>query len=503
MHRYILVSVLSLLVLVPLTRALPKDQNQVQTVESSAAALQKKETESQKVDALFAQWDKANSPGLALAVVKDGKTIYQRGYGMADLEQGLAITTSTVFIIASLSKHFTVFCILLLLQGGRLNLDDDVRKHVPEVPDFGKTITLRHLIHHTSGLRDHRELAGLAGWRGGDVLTERDLLRLLSTQKDLNFEPGSQFQYCNMGYLLLGSVAHRVSGKTLRDFAQENVFTPLGMTRTQFRDDCTLLIPNLAGSYSGTFPNTRHSLLQDKFCGPNNLSTTVEDLARWDRNFYDAKVGGPKVIQRIQEKGKFNDGTEFDYAGGLELGNYRGLKVVYHTGNTAGYRSALLRFPEQKFSVIFTGNSSNIAHLTLAQRVADVFLASEFKSEKATPLKDWTSGKGGKGIKGAKPAVEVPSEKQKEYVGIFYSDELEVIYQVEVRDNKLWLRHRKGEFQLAPGPSDQFTSSGGETSSIGQVHFTRGLEKTVTGMTVVSGRGGRYKFVRVSFAGEK
>src|SRR5262249_15505607 len=202
------------------------------------------------VDKLFAAWDRRDSPGCALLVLRDGKVVHQRGYGMANLEHGIPITPATVFNIASVSKQFTCFLVLLLVEAGLLSLDDDVRRHVPEVPDFGKPITLRHLMHHTSGLREDWSMLTLAGWRTEDVVTRGDVLDLLRRQRDLNFEPGRQFLYCNTGYQLLAQVVERVSGKSLREFAREKVFAPLGMKDTVFKDDHRLLVPGRADCYA-------------------------------------------------------------------------------------------------------------------------------------------------------------------------------------------------------------------------------------------------------------
>ncbi|MCI0456837.1 MAG: beta-lactamase family protein [Gemmataceae bacterium] len=338
------------------------------------------------VDKLFATWDRRDSPGCALAVLRDGKVLHQRGYGMADLEHEVPITPSTVFNIASVSKQFTVFLILLLAHAGLLSLDDDVRRHVPEVPDFGKVITLRHLIHHTSGLREDWSLLTLAGWRSEDVIRTQDVLDLVRRQKELNFEPGSQYLYCNTGYHLLAQTVQRVSGKSLRAHAQEKVFAPLAMTRTVFQDDHRMIIKGRASSYGpapgGGFERILYGAGR---AGPGNLHTTVEDLARWDRHFYDPRVGGAAVVAQQLRRGRLNDGKEIAYAGGLRLGQYRGLPTVEHSGSIAGYRSVLLRFPEQRFSVILLANVSNFNPAGMARRVADLYLARELQPLPPTP----------------------------------------------------------------------------------------------------------------------
>jgi CubicO group peptidase (beta-lactamase class C family) len=327
---------------------------------------------------LFAAWDKPGSPGGALAVVQDGKLVYQHGYGMANLEYGIAITPATIFDVASVSKQFTAFAVQLLAHERRLSLDDHVRKYLPELHDFGKTITIRHLLHHTSGLRDQWNLLFLAGWRNPDVITEEDVLNLVWRQEELNFEPGAEHLYCNTGYTLLGLIVKRISGRSLDEFCQERMFKPLGMNDTHFHDDNRTIVPGRSYSYSpkpgGGFAN---SPLQYATVGAASLFTTVQDLARWDRNFGDARVGGPEVVARMFERGKLNNGEELNYACGLELGEHRGLKTVKHNGGSAGYRSSIVRFPEQRFTVIVLLNLSSFAPEAMAMKVADLYLSDK------------------------------------------------------------------------------------------------------------------------------
>jgi len=192
---------------------------------------------SRSIDELFAKWNEPDSPGCALAVIKDGKVVHERGYGCANLEYGTAVTPSSVFYIASVSKQFTAMSVLLLVQQGKLSLDDNIRMYLSEVPDFGSVITIRHLIHHTSGLRDYEELLAMAGWRMDDVLTREHMLNMVSHQKELNFRPGDEYQYCNTGYCLLAEIIARVSGQSFSEFTDANIFRPLGMTNTHFHDD--------------------------------------------------------------------------------------------------------------------------------------------------------------------------------------------------------------------------------------------------------------------------
>lgn len=328
-----------------------------------------------RVDAVFAAWDKPDSPGVALAVVREGQVVYSRGYGSAHLEYDVPITPRTVFHAASVSKQFTAFAIQLLAQERKLSLDDDVRKHVPELRIASAPITLRHLLHHTSGLRDQWSLLMLAGLRLEDTITERDILGLLWQQRELNFAPGEEELYSNSGYTLLGLVVQRVSGQSLAAFTQERIFGPLGMKNTHFHEHYGSLVKGRAYSYQRQPEGGwRYLALSYSNVGATSLFTTVEDLALWDRNFQDMRVGGPAVMAAMHAQGRLNNGRQIAYASGLGIGRYRSLPVVEHSGSDAAYRAYMLRFPEQKTAVLLLGNASDVDGGQLARRVADLYL---------------------------------------------------------------------------------------------------------------------------------
>src|SRR5439155_10486882 len=254
--------------------------------------------------------------------------------------------------VASMSKQFTAASIMLLAQDGKLSLDDQVRKYIPELPDFGAPITIRQLVHHTSGLRDQWDLLGLAGWRYSlDLITDDDVLSVISHQKGLNFPPGSKHMYCNTGYTLLAQIVKRVSGESFREFTTSRIFEPLGMKNTHFRDDHAEVVKNIAYGYEPVKDNFRISITNFDTVGATSLLTTVEDLPLWDENFYNPRAGGPAMIKQLLERGKLNNGEQLDYAFGLVIGRYRGLATVDHAGGDAGYRSDMIRFPEQHFTV--------------------------------------------------------------------------------------------------------------------------------------------------------
>jgi CubicO group peptidase (beta-lactamase class C family) len=268
------------------------------------------------VDEVFGDFTKAGSPGCALAVYRDGKIIYEKGYGLANIEENVAITPQSVFDLGSTSKQFTAASILLLQKQGKLSIYDDVRNFIPELPDYGQKITILNLLNHTSGLRDYLALMNLAGINMDSVTTDDDALQIVVRQKALNFAPGSDWLYSNTGFFLLSVIVKRVSGETLREFAAENIYSPLGMTHTQFRDNHGALIANRAMAYDPTEKKGGYTLNISYFeqTGDGAAHTSVEDLQKWDENFYSGQVGGKEFLAEIQERGRLNSGQVLDYA---------------------------------------------------------------------------------------------------------------------------------------------------------------------------------------------
>jgi len=335
----------------------------------------------EQIDEIFAAWDNNNSPGAAVAIVKDGSIIFKKGYGLANLEYDIPIGSNSIFHIASVSKQFTVFSILLLEKQGKLNLDDDIRKFIPEVPDFGKTITLRHLASHTSGLRDQWSLLRMAGWRMDDIITKEHILKLVSKQKELNFEPGDEYLYCNTGFTLLAEVVARVSKMSFAEFTNENIFEPLQMNNTLFYDDHEKIVKNRAYSYYADNLGFKKSVLNYANVGATSLFTTVEDLSLWSLNFWDTKVGDKSIIDKMNTPATLNNGKTFGGALGQFVGDFKGIKEIQHGGADAGYRSFLTRFPEEKLSVIVFSNSADFNSGRIAHNVADIYLKDKIKVE--------------------------------------------------------------------------------------------------------------------------
>lgn len=334
-----------------------------------------------QVDELFTVWDNKETPGAAVAVVKNGAIVYKKGYGISNLEYDIQIVPSTIFHIASVSKQFTVFSILLLESEGKLTLDDDIRKYIPEVPDFGKTITLRHLASHTSGLRDQWNLLAMAGWRLDDVITKEHVLKLISKQQALNFDPGEEYLYCNTGFTLLAEVVARVSGVSYATFTEERIFKPLNMINTLFYDDHEKIVKNRAYSYYSDSAGYKKSVLSYAIVGATSLFTTVEDLSLWALNFSSPKIGSPELFTEMNTPVVLNNGKTIGGALGQFVGKYKGLNEIQHGGADAGYRSYLTRFPDQNFSVVVFSNNASFESGTMAHEITDIYLKDLIKTK--------------------------------------------------------------------------------------------------------------------------
>lgn len=438
------------------------------------------------VDSIFAPYASPASPGCAVGVVQQGTLALAKGYGSADLEHGVAIRPDTRFYIASISKQFTAMSIILLAQDGRLSLDDSVQQWVPEVPSFGVKITLRHLLQHTSGLRDYFTLLALSGWPTDGQLSDQQLLSLVARQKSLNFNPGDEFLYSNTGYALLSMVVKRVSGKPLSQYAAENIFKPLGMTNTLFRDDHTMLVPQRALGYQ--FVGSTYHISQPQFdvVGDGGVYSTVEDLAKWDANFRSGKVGGKQAISLLQTPGKLNDGQSIPYALAISVGEFHGLRTFSHSGSYGGYRSNFLRVPDKNVSVITLCNTSDVPN-TIAEQVASVVL--NFAAQKTTvasiglpTTSVWLSGTAQS--PNDSTAVRLRASQLAQIAGKYYSSELDLPVTIIARESALILQRAQfDELRFSPVSEDLFTNS--DQMLLKVVRDDRG---TVTGLRLTINR---------------
>lgn len=333
-----------------------------------------------KVDALFAKWT-STTPGCAVGVSSGGTIVLEKAYGMADLEHDVPNIADTIFEAGSVSKQFTAAAVLLLAREGKLSLDDPARKYIPELPDYGWPLTIRHMLQHTSGLRDWGEIENVAGWpRTSRVYTHAHVLDIVSRQKALNFEPGTKWSYCNTGYNLAAIIVSRVSGQPFADFCRQRIFEPLGMTHTSWRDDFRRVVKGRAIAYDAVKDGYRQDMPFENIHGNGGLLTTVGDLLRWNENAVAQKVGDAEFLREELQPGRFNGGTPHDYAMGLFIRSFVGLREVNHSGSTAGYRAYLTRYPDQHVSVAVLCNVSSGTAERYAHGVAALYLADAIKA---------------------------------------------------------------------------------------------------------------------------
>lgn len=329
-----------------------------------------------RIDSVFAEYVRTDGPGCIVGVRQRGETIHARAYGMANLEYGIPLSLESISESGSVAKQFTAAALVLLAQDGKLSLDDEVRRHVPELPDFGAPITIRMLLTHTSGLRDQWALLGLMGNPPGrQVHTVPGIVHLASRQRMLNFPAGSEYLYSNMGYVLAGVIVQRVSGQSLQQFSAERLFRPLGMDRTEWREDYRKVVPGRATAYARQGSRWVQDMPFTMVVGNGGLLSTVGDWLRWNDALTNGTVpGGPALVRALETRGRLRDGTEITYALGLTVTSYRGVREVSHGGATAGYRTFLARWPERGLSVALLCNAANANASQLAHRVADVVL---------------------------------------------------------------------------------------------------------------------------------
>lgn len=448
----------------------------------------------ERIDALFAQWDRESSPGAAVGVVRHGELVYSQGFGLADLEHDVPIDSTTVFYMASVSKHVVTMCILLLEEQGKLDLDDEIQEFLPDFPRYEAPLTIRHFIHHTSGVRDSLSLWSLAGNDILDHIDETALYELIKRQKSLNFPPGERYLYSNSCYFMLAMIVKEASGVSIKEFAEEHLFGPLGMTQTHFHDDVDHIIKNRAFSYRRSGDTYNNIIMRFDLVGSGGLYSNIEDMARWDRNFNDNRLGngGPDLIEKMQQEGLLNNGESSGYAFGLINGEFRGLRTLEHGGALAGYRTYYLRFPDPMVSIVVLANASNF-RTSVARDVAAIVLEEELtplaepeeNPEARTPPRNTGT------TEDEEKALDV--EELEEFTGGYFSEELNVSYELYIEFNflkcRIVNRYRQPWF-LVPNAEDSFRSFGQYT-----FRFSR-REGEITGFHLDAGRVQNLEFVR-------
>jgi CubicO group peptidase (beta-lactamase class C family) len=419
-----------------------------------------------RVDSVFQHFDRTDSPGCAVGVYQDGKILYARGYGMASLELGVALSPRSVLDVGSISKQFTAMSILILQKEGKLSLDDPIRKYVPEMPAYADKITLRRALSQTSGLRDIYGLMSQTGRTfAGDTI---DALRLITRSAEPNYTPGDRYLYTNSGWILAAQIVYRLTGKTIEQFADEHIFQPLGMHDTRYVADHTEIVPNLAESYAprpgGGFREAR-SEYDGAIMGAGAIHTTIEDFGRWLNNYDDASVGGRDIIQTMTTPTKLNNGEPAmsgptqAYAIGLNVGTLRGLRVVSHGGVWAGYRGQFYRFPDQHFAVATFCNLTTSGPDSLARKVAGIYLADRMLPDSASM---WNVA-----LEGT-PRVDIPAASLRGLSGVWRNVERGEVRRTHVVGDTLFATGGGERGRAVPLGDDRFRLGDAE------IHFEGG-----------------------------
>jgi CubicO group peptidase (beta-lactamase class C family) len=442
-------------------------------------------TGAEAVDAVFQAWNSADSPGCAVATAHDGRTVLQRAYGRADLEHDVPNRPTTIFEAGSVAKQFTAAAVMLLALDDRLTLDDDVRRYIPELPDYGHTIRLRHLLNHTSGLRDWGSVAEIAGMgRSHRTHTHDHVLDILSRQRALNFTPGAEYSYSNSGYNLLAVIVERVSGQPFATFSKEHIFEPLGMSDTQWRDDYTRLVKGRASAYrfwGGSYVIDRPI---ENVHGNGGLLTTVGDLLLWNHALAAGQLGGSRFIELMHEQGVLNDGSTITYAAGLSVTRYQNVPEVSHTGATSGYRAFLARYPDQRLDVAVLCNAGNVNPGTVGREVAAAFLGSALQPVDAVRPMAASSG--------ALQRVAPSAAELAEYAGEYHSADAETTFTLSVEGDSLRLFRRPATtMTLRPYVADAFDAQ------VGRIRFIRDDRGVVTQLSVAQSRVYDLRFDRI------
>ncbi len=450
-----------------------------------------------RVDAVFGDYAGPNGPGCSAGVIRDGRLIHAAGYGSANLEYGIPNGPGTIYRIASVSKQFTAGTLALLALRGEVDLDAPVQRYIAEFPDYPDPPTVRHLIHHTSGVRDYLGLFYLAGNRSEDFITNQDILDAINRQRELNFPPGSEYLYSNSGYVLLGEIVARVTGQSLREFAKAEFFDPLGMPHTHFHDDHNEVVPNRATGYSPTDDGFRINMTTLDVVGDGGIYTSVEEWTAWDRNLTEGTVGGLEWVALMHERAVLTSGDTIPYAFGLSHGEHRGLATVGHSGSWVGYRTAMTRYPDTGYSFVALCNRSRIDPAALIRSTAEIYLedamdppeeVAEGEVEEEQTTEELA---GGEDAAEALPDHDIPNRTR--YAGSFYSPELDATYRI-VAEGAAGLTLHLGRWDpvaLVAESDWQLTTEDGPT-----LRFSELVDDRYEAMMVDAGRVRNLRFAR-------
>jgi len=400
-----------------------------------------------QIDSLFIDWNKPDHPGGAIGIMKNDKIVFSRAYGLASLEYLVPNSPETIFNIASVSKQFTAMGIVLLHIQGELSIDDDIRKYLPELPDFGEKITIRQMLHHTSGLRSLHAMLGLAGWRADDARTNEDLYRFVNMQRDLNFKPGSEFMYCNTGYMLMVKIIENITAEKFPDWMKQNVFEPLGMIHTYVEDQYNRVVRNNATSYHQlTNGNYQRAVEYWGYVGSGNMHSTTTDLLKWLNNFNAPQTHWEEPFKLMKTLDKLNDGSDNNYAFGLFINKHLGPDIIQHSGAIGGFRTYAGTFPDEKLSIAVLTNFSSSSSGSKANQIFGILLP-KLGADNSEPVKKNDSFK----------TIELSNDELKKFESNYWNDKDNYARKIYLRNDTLrYYRSSASESPIVPIGNDEF-----------------------------------------------
>lgn len=394
--------------------------------------------QNQEIDAIFNKWNTPNHPGGAIGIMKDGKLVFSKAYGLASLEYLAPNTPGTLFNVASVSKQFTAMGIVLLHLQGKLSIDDKLKKYVPELPEYAEKITIRHMLHHTSGLRSLHTLLALAGWREDDTRTNEDLYRIMKDQRYLNFEPGSEYMYCNTSFMFMAKIIEEICGENFSQWMKKSIFEPLEMNHTYIEDKYNRVVPNNATSYYTTTNSFDRAIEFWDYVGSGNMHSTTSDLLIWLENFSTPKSQWKEAFKMMLTLDPFNDGTYNDYAFGVRVDSLKGVKRIQHGGSIGGFRSFIGTFPDEKLSIVINTNFSTASPGSKANKIAEILLNNTLETPPTT-------------ISNKQNAVKLTKKMMHKYVGKYWDDTHNVLREIDIQNDSLqFIRSNNNKVALIP-----------------------------------------------------
>lgn len=427
------------------------------------------EVQSQKIDSLFNTWTEASHPGGAIGIMQKGEVIYSKAFGLASLEYQVPNTTETILNVGSVSKQFTAMGIVLLHEKGLLSIDDDIRKHLPDMPDFGHPITISHMLHHTSGMRSLHAMLGLAGWRDDDSKTNEDLYRFMLNQKELNFIPGDEFLYCNTGYMLMVNIIENVTKEKFPQWMKANVFDPLGMLNTYVEDRYDRIVPNNATSYYGSNNNFFRAVEFWGYVGSGNVHSTTTDLLTWLQNFSTPNPNWSSAFKMLETTDTLNDGSENNYAFGVSLDEVKGYKRVQHGGAIGGFRAYTSTYPKEQLNIALLTNFSSSNPGQKENQIFNILFPK--KSEDKSDTVE---------VKQVLTTISMTTDKLKQFEASYWNDKENYARKIYVKNDTLrYFRSANSENSLIPISSNKFKMLGISANLIAKFDLDKNGNKTM------------------------